>query len=122
MSNDLLNKKCLPCEGGVPPLSHEEITGLMGQVSGWSLFEESNPNLNKTGMGAKISKEYKFQDFIGAINFVNNVAELAESEGHHPDIKINYNKVTLELSTHAVGGLSENDFILAAKVDANRIT
>ena len=80
----------------------------MGQVPGWELDE-----------GAKqISKQFKFRDFIGAVNFVNNVADIAESEGHHPDIKINYNKVLLELSTHAIGGLSENDFILAAKVDA----
>ncbi len=91
----------------------------MKQVPGWELFEEASENLKKFGMGAKISKLYKFADFIGAINFVNNIAEIAESEGHHPDININYNKVTLELSTHAIGGLSENDFILAAKVDAS---
>jgi 4a-hydroxytetrahydrobiopterin dehydratase len=120
MTNDLLQKKCVPCEGGVPPLTHEEVSILMEQVPGWNLFEEVNENLKKTGMGAKISREYKFADFIGAINFVNNVAEIAEAEGHHPDIKINYNKVLLELSTHAIGGLSENDFILAAKVDASK--
>ena len=119
MTNDLLQKKCVPCEGGVPPLSYEEIGKLMEQVPGWELFEETSENLKKFGMGAKISKLYKFADFIGAINFVNNIAEIAESEGHHPDIKINYNKVTLELYTHAIGGLSENDFILAAKVDAS---
>jgi 4a-hydroxytetrahydrobiopterin dehydratase len=116
--NDLLKKKCVPCEGGVPPLSHQEIADIMSQVSGWNLFEEQNENLQKFGMGAKISKEFKFADFIGAINFVNNIAEIAEVEGHHPDIKINYNKVSLELTTHAIGGLSENDFILAAKIDA----
>jgi 4a-hydroxytetrahydrobiopterin dehydratase len=115
---DLLKKKCVPCEGGVPPFTHEEVSKLMGQVEGWNLSEEASENLKKFGMGAKISKEYKFKDFIGAINFVNNVAEIAEIEGHHPDIKINYNKVLLDLSTHAIGGLSENDFILAAKVDA----
>jgi 4a-hydroxytetrahydrobiopterin dehydratase len=105
---DLLKKKCVPCEGGAVPLSKDEALKYMGQVPGWKLDE-----------GAKqISKQFKFKDFIGAINFVNNVAEIAESEGHHPDIKINYNKVLLELSTHAIGGLSENDFILAAKVDA----
>ncbi len=122
MSKDLLNKKCVPCEGGVPPLSHEEVVALMIQVPGWNLSEEANPNLNKTGIGAKIWKEYKFADFIGSINFVNNVAELAESEGHHPDITIHWNIVRLELSTHAILGLSENDFILAAKIDATRIT
>ncbi len=120
-NNNLLDKKCVPCEGGVPPLNHEEVQNLMMQVPGWNLSEEESENLKKFGMGAKISKEYKFKDFIGAVNFVNNVAEIAESEGHHPDIKINYNKVTLELSTHAIGGLSENDFIVAAKIDASKV-
>ena len=105
---DLLKKKCVPCEGGVKPLSRAEAQEYMNQVSGWILNKE----------GQKISKEFKFKDFIGAINFVNNVAELAESEGHHPDIHIHYNKVLLELWTHAINGLSENDFIIAAKVDA----
>lgn len=118
MKDNLLNKKCVPCEGGAKPLNHEEIAIYMEQVTGWILTEEQNANVQKSGLGAKISKEYKFKDFIGAINFVNNIAEIAEGEGHHPDIKISYNKVNLELSTHAIGGLSENDFILAAKIDA----
>ncbi|MBP6883894.1 MAG: 4a-hydroxytetrahydrobiopterin dehydratase [Candidatus Pacebacteria bacterium] len=120
MKNNLLDKKCVPCEGGVPPLTHEEILNFMGQVEGWNLIEEGGENVKKFGLGAKISKEYKFADFIGAINFVNKIAEIAEEEGHHPDIKINYNKVSLELSTHAISGLSENDFILAAKIDASK--
>jgi len=98
----------VPCEGGVDPIDRAGAQKYLMQVPGWNLSEDAK----------KISKEYKFQDFIGAINFVNNVAEIAESENHHPDIKINYNKVLLELSTHAIGGLSENDFILAAKIDA----
>ncbi|MFA6520255.1 MAG: 4a-hydroxytetrahydrobiopterin dehydratase [Candidatus Paceibacterota bacterium] len=110
MSNDLLNKKCVPCEGGVFPLTREEIPPYMAQINGWELSEDAT----------EISKQYKFKDFIGAINFVNHVAEIAEAEGHHPDIHINYNKVKLVLSTHAIGGLSENDFILAAKVDASK--
>lgn len=117
---NLLNKKCVPCEGGIPPLGHEEVLKYMEQTPTWQLSEDKSPNVQKVGLGAKISKEFKFKDFIGAINFVNNIAELAESEGHHPDIHINYNKVLLELSTHAVGGLSENDFILAAKIDASK--
>jgi len=108
MYSDLLKKKCVPCEGGAMPLTRDEAEKLILQTPSWVLDEKR----------IKISKEFKFKDFIGAINFVNNVAEIAESEGHHPDIKINYNKVLLELSTHAIGGLSENDFILAAKVDA----
>ncbi|HEY4479304.1 MAG TPA: 4a-hydroxytetrahydrobiopterin dehydratase, partial [Candidatus Paceibacterota bacterium] len=78
-------------------------------VPGWNLSED----------GKKISKEFKFKDFIGAINFVERVADVAEMEDHHPDIHVYYNKVVLELWTHAIGGLSENDFIVAAKVDAH---
>lgn len=109
MPNSLLQKKCVPCEGGTFPLAKQELPSFMDQVSGWTLSEDYT----------EISKEYKFKDFIGAINFVNHVAEIAESEGHHPDVHINYNKVKLVLSTHAIGGLSENDFILAAKIDAS---
>ncbi|MFZ2150281.1 MAG: 4a-hydroxytetrahydrobiopterin dehydratase [Minisyncoccia bacterium] len=108
--DDLLNQKCVPCEGGIMPFDKGTAEKYLSRISGWMLDEKAQ----------KISKEYKFQDFIGAVNFVNHVAEIAESEGHHPDIKINYNKVLLELSTHAIGGLSENDFILAAKVDASK--
>ena len=106
--NDLLNKKCVPCEGGVMPLNKEEAKKYLAQLPDWSL------NTEATG----ISKEFKFKDFIGAMNFVDKVAEVAEGEGHHPDIHIFYNKVLLELSTHSIGGLSENDFILAAKIDS----
>lgn len=105
---NLLKKKCAPCEGGVKAFSRKEAEVFFPQVSGWMLDKDAK----------KISKEFKFKDFIGAINFVNNVADIAESEGHHPDIHIHYNKVLLELSTHAIDGLSENDFIMAAKIDA----
>ncbi|OGI85840.1 pterin-4-alpha-carbinolamine dehydratase [Candidatus Nomurabacteria bacterium RIFCSPLOWO2_01_FULL_41_12] len=104
----LLKKKCVPCEGGAEPLTKGEAIDYMAEVPGWSLSEDIK----------KISKEYKFKDFIGAINFVERVADVAEMEDHHPDIHIHYNKVLLELWTHAIGGLSENDFIVAAKVDA----
>lgn len=115
MKNELLNKKCVPCEGGALPLTLPEIEEYMDQVSGWMLTSDEDPSVGL--VNARISKEYKFKDFIGAINFVNNISEIAESENHHPDIHINYNKVVLELYTHAIGGLSENDFIVAAKVD-----
>ena len=105
---DLLKKKCVPCEGGALPISRDEAEKYMGQVPGWELDERAK----------QISKQFKFRDFIGAVNFVNNVADIAESEGHHPDIHVHYNKVLLELWTHAIGGLSENDFIVAAKMDA----
>ncbi len=108
--DDLLKKKCVPCEGkGIKPFARAEAEDYLAQTTGWSLDEK----------GVQISKEYKFKDFIGAINFVNLVADIAEMEGHHPDIHIFYNKVRLELWTHAIGGLSENDFIVAAKVDAH---
>ncbi len=115
---DLLKKKCVLCEEGAKPISHSEILKYMEQVPNWKLSEEKNSDLRKFGMGAKISKEYKFKDFIGAVNFVNIVAKIAEAESHHPDVHIYCNKVLLELWTHATGGLSENDFILAAKIDA----
>ncbi|MEK7089166.1 MAG: 4a-hydroxytetrahydrobiopterin dehydratase [Patescibacteria group bacterium] len=104
---DLLNKKCMPCEGGVKPLSKADAEDYLDEISGWTLDEKAQ----------KISKEFKFKDFIEAIDFVGRVADVAEEEGHHPDIHIFYNKVLLELSTHSIGGLSENDFILAAKID-----
>ncbi|MDP9249639.1 MAG: 4a-hydroxytetrahydrobiopterin dehydratase [bacterium] len=109
MPNELLKKKCVPCEGGALPLDKAEAKKYMDMVPGWELSED----------GKNITKNYKFQDFIGTINFVNKISEIAESEGHHPDIDIRYNKVKLILSTHAIGGLSENDFILAAKIDAS---
>lgn len=104
---DLTTKKCVPCEGGTPPLTLEKAKELLTQTPGW--------NLNSNYLS--ISNEFKFENFKEAIAFVDKVANLAEKEGHHPDIEIHYKKVLLTLTTHAVGGLSENDFILAAKVN-----
>lgn len=92
------------------PFTREEIVNYMPDVPGWALDEDAK----------KILREYKFKDFIGAMNFVNAVADIAEMEGHHPNIHIYYNKVRVELTTHAIGGLSENDFIVAAKIDASK--
>ncbi len=108
---DLLNKKCVPCEVGGIPLTREEAEKYLPQTSGWVIDEA----------GREISKEFEFKDFAEAMKFVNKVAEIAESEGHHPDIHVFYNKVKLNLSTHAIGGLSENDFILAAKINATAL-
>ena len=108
--NNLLKKKCGPCEKKTKPFEKTEAEDYLAQVEGWILNEE----------GTQISKEFKFADFIGAINFVNLIADLAEMEGHHPDIHVFYNKVRLDLSTHAIKGLSENDFILAAKINAHK--
>lgn len=104
---NLTDKKCIPCEGGVDPLSSEGIEAFMNIVPGWVLVEA----------GDRIKREFKFKDFIESMAFVNKVAEIAESEGHHPDIHIFYNKVNLELYTHAIGRLHENDFIVAAKIN-----
>ncbi|MBI2098702.1 MAG: 4a-hydroxytetrahydrobiopterin dehydratase [Candidatus Wildermuthbacteria bacterium] len=103
---NLVSKKCVPCEGGTPPLEAEKIQEYLKEVEGWEARE-----------GKMITRRFTFKSFREAIDFVNRVAGLAEREGHHPDIIIRYNKVTLELSTHAIGGLSENDFILASKID-----
>lgn len=106
MAIHLSEKRCVACEGGVPPMVRDEAQKLMAELhSGWELEEN------------EIEREFKFKDFKEAMAFVNKVAEIAEGEGHHPDIEIKYNKVKIELSTHAIHGLSENDFILAAKID-----
>lgn len=114
--NDLLNRKCVPCEGGTKPLNLEEVEKLMIKIDGWTLTSDEDPTEGL--VNPRISKEFKFTDFIGAINFVERVADVAEMEEHHPDIHIYYNKVIIELWTHAINGLSDNDFIVAAKIDA----
>ncbi|MBI4137360.1 4a-hydroxytetrahydrobiopterin dehydratase [Candidatus Roizmanbacteria bacterium] len=104
---DLTKKHCEPCEGGVEPFKPEEIEKYNTVLTiPWDVVDQK-----------KIKREFKFKNFKEAMVFVNRVAELAESEGHHPDIYIFYNKVRLELWTHAIGGLSINDFIMAAKVE-----
>ncbi|MCX6747509.1 MAG: 4a-hydroxytetrahydrobiopterin dehydratase [Candidatus Nomurabacteria bacterium] len=111
MKDSLLKKKCIPCEKkGIKPFDKAEAEDYLAQADGWILDEKIE----------KISKEYKFADFIGAVNFINLIADIAEEEGHHPDIFLHdYNKVAVTLSTHSIGGLTENDFILAAKIDAH---
>jgi len=105
----LSEKKCVPCEGGVDPFTEKQAEGYLSQVRNWELD------------GNHIEKTFRFEDFVQAMRFVNKVAEIAEQEDHHPDIKIKYNKVELELWTHSIKGLSENDFILAAKIDEIKI-
>ena len=104
---DLSKKKCVPCEGGEMPLGEESAKELKKLIDpNWELEAK------------KISRDFVFKDFAEAIAFINKVAEIAESEGHHPDINLHsYKKVKIDLSTHAIGGLSGNDFILAAKID-----
>jgi 4a-hydroxytetrahydrobiopterin dehydratase len=103
---ELKQMKCTPCEGNVPPLSKEHAHELWVDIPGWDLQDNY------------ITRTYLFSDFDDAMVFVNRVAAIAQREGHHPDITILYNVVTLTLTTHAISGLSQNDFILAAKVDA----
>lgn len=108
----LKDKKCIPCEKeGMPPLTKSAATRLLGELSGWEMDKAAK----------SIKKDLVFKNFDKAMDFVNLVADAAEFEGHHPDIDIRYNKVALVLSTHSIGGLSENDFILAAKIDTIRI-
>ena len=104
---DLAKKKCVPCEAGVPPLSKDEAEKLMQQVKDWHLSADAK----------HISKEYRFLNFLEAIGFANKITAVAEEEGHHPDLSIGWGKVEVELSTHAIKGRSENDCILAAKID-----
>lgn len=106
MSEELSLKKCVPCEGGMPAMSPAQTNQYLSQVLGWELID----NL-------KIKKDFKFKDFKQSLDFVNKVGALAEQEQHHPNITIIYNKVRIALSTHAIGGLSQNDFIMAAKID-----
>lgn len=110
---DLTRKHCVPCEGGTPPLSNDREDEMLKLIQhdneGWLLLRDGTH---------RIRRMFTFKNFKSAMEFVNKVADLAESEGHHPDIKIVYNKVQLDLFTHAVGGLSENDFILAAKINS----
>jgi 4a-hydroxytetrahydrobiopterin dehydratase len=114
----LTARHCVACEAGAPPMSIEQAMQMLEQVPGWELKE---PAGEESGVPMLV-RRFRFKNFVEAMAFVNKVADLAESEGHHPDIYISWNRVRLELTTHAIKGLSDNDFILAAKVDAMRET
>ncbi len=105
-TSDLFARHCVPCEAGTPPLTPDEAAARMGQVPGWELRD-----------GKSLRRRFRLRGFRQAIAFVNGMADLAEEEGHHPDFRVSYNRVTVDLTTHAIGGLSENDFIMAAKLD-----
>jgi 4a-hydroxytetrahydrobiopterin dehydratase len=102
---DLTRKKCVPCEGGIPRVEGPALEALLASVAGWQLA------------GDRIRKHLRFRDFRAAMAFLSAMADLAESEGHHPDFCVHYSTVDVEIWTHAAGGLTENDFILAAKID-----
>ena len=103
----LSEKRCVSCEGGMPAFTKSQIAKYLPKLSkGWVVLE------NK-----KLRKDFKFKNFVEVMGFVNQVALIAQAEDHHPDMHVSYSKLAIELWTHAVGGLSENDFILAAKID-----
>ncbi len=102
---DLTQMRCVPCEGGTPPMPLDRAQQLLAQVPGWALEDST------------LTRRFRFKNFKEAMSFVNRVAELAEAEGHHPNIHISYNRVRLDLTTHAIKGLSDNDFIMAAKIN-----
>jgi len=104
----LASKRCVPCEGDVPRYSRQEAEEQLQHLHGWQLSHD----------GLRIGKGWETKDFMAAVEFIGRVAELAEAEGHHPDLHLErYRHLRVEIWTHAVGGLSENDFILAAKID-----
>ena len=106
--SELAKKRCIPCENGVDAYTLEEAQELMSQIDGdWMLVDEAH----------LLVREFRFKDFKQAMAFANKIGDIAEKENHHPDLSISWGAVSVELSTHAIGGLSENDFILAAKID-----
>ena len=106
MAGTLAEKRCVPCEGGTPALTPDEVAPLLAQVEGWSVED-----------GTRLVKQYRFNNFVQAVDFVNAITPVAEAEGHHPDLYVRWGEVRVILWTHAAGGLTENDFILAAKID-----
>ena len=104
--SDLANRECVPCRGGVPALKGEDLQKLQSELQSWSVVDEHHLN-----------RVYKFPDFREALAFVNSVGELAEEQGHHPDICFGWGRVEISIWTHKIDGLTESDFILAAKID-----
>lgn len=106
MVDNLADRSCTPCDAGTPPLSAREVEPLVGQLRGWRVENAK-----------KLTKSYRFKDFVGAVAFVDAIVPLAEAEGHHPDLLVRWGEVRVYLWTHAVGGLTDNDFVMAAKID-----
>ncbi len=105
--SELAKKECVPCRGGVPPLKGKDLANLLEQLGNeWEIVDEHH-----------LEKEYKFKNFRAALDFTNRVGELAEEQGHHPDIYLAWGRVKLTIWTHKINGLTESDFILAAKAD-----
>jgi len=104
--SDLASRECVPCRGGVPPLQGPEAQRLAEQLNGWDVIEEHH-----------LRKSFEFRDFRDALAFVNRVGQLAEEQGHHPDISFGWGRAEITIWTHKIDGLTESDFILAAKID-----
>ena len=104
--SELAERQCVPCRGGVPPLKGDEVQKLLGQLAGWQAVDEHH-----------LARTYRFQDFRESLGFVNRVGELAEQQGHHPDICFGWGKAEISIWTHKIDGLTESDFVLAAKID-----
>jgi 4a-hydroxytetrahydrobiopterin dehydratase len=102
----LATKRCVPCHGGTPRLTAEEIAGLRGQIPEWRVVEER-----------RLTRTFRFPDFAAPMAFASRIAAVAEAEEHHPDLHVYWGRLEVEITTHAIRGLSENDFILAAKID-----
>ena len=104
--SELAERECVPCRGGVPPLKGDEIRPLLGQLSGWDAVDDHH-----------LRKEYRFKNFRETLDFVHRIGELAENQGHHPDICFGWGKAEITIWTHKIDGLTESDFVLAAKID-----
>ncbi|MDA9200150.1 4a-hydroxytetrahydrobiopterin dehydratase [Candidatus Pelagibacter sp.] len=107
---DLLKKKCKPCEGGVIPFDISEIHKYQKKVDGWDIIKDDNGT-------HFLNKKFNFKNFLDSQKFINYVSNISEEEGHHPDIKFGWGYAEIKITTHAIKGLSENDFILATKID-----
>ncbi|MCZ6736086.1 MAG: 4a-hydroxytetrahydrobiopterin dehydratase [Planctomycetota bacterium] len=107
MNSELAQKECVPCKGGVAPLATQTIDGLLGQIDGWSIEQEYH-----------LAKAFRFANFAEALDFVNRIGAIAEQQNHHPDIFLAWGKVGVEVWTHKINGLTESDFIFAAKIDS----
>lgn len=106
MASSLADRKCVPCRGGTPPLTHEQIEPLLAQLEGWRVEEDK-----------KLIKAYKLKNWVEAVDFVNRISPVAEAEGHHPDVYVRWGEVRVYLWTHKIDGLTESDFYMAAKID-----
>jgi 4a-hydroxytetrahydrobiopterin dehydratase len=106
MAKDLADQKCIPCRGGTPPLTHEQIEPLAHRLDGWTVEDDN-----------KLIKAFKVRNWVEAVAFVNRITPVAEAENHHPDLYVRWGEVRVYLWTHKINGLTESDFFMAAKID-----